>query len=109
MDGVEEQQQEDRLGGGRWVCEVVEIFLVQHQITTRLREVAVPAVVSSTEPGSTQGVYLRRRILKACMYRDKKLRQCNIDLILSAPNACLLLTLLNGIVLYCTSDETENS
>lgn len=36
------------LVGEEGVCEVVKIFLVQHQITSRPREVAVPAVVPCT-------------------------------------------------------------
>jgi hypothetical protein len=44
---------------GGSACEVVKIFLVQHQITIRPREVAVPAVVSSTQLG--KGLYVLYR------------------------------------------------
>lgn len=100
-----------------WVCEVVKIFLVQHQITTRPREVAVPAVVPSTvhssQLGSTWGVYLRAANTQGLvLYLDNKQHQCHIDLILSAWNGRVLSTALStvpSIVLCCTSDDTENT
>lgn len=75
-------------GGG---VEVVKIFLVQHQITIRPRELAVPAVVSSTQLGGSQGTYLSAATnihiegLHVPIHQQAtKQHQCNIDPIISA-------------------------
>lgn len=79
------------MGEGQGGGEVVKIFLVQHQITIRPRELAVPAVVSSTQLGGTQGTYLSAAAnvhtegLRVPIHqRATKQHQCNIDAIISA-------------------------